>query len=220
VPADQLQPDTHVNAQTVTNTSRQLDHAAEEFVASAAIVNSPLSVVIDTSTSSPSPASSKNQHFPHSSLSSPLSSPESTPAQSPTSDTFTSSCVADECQPTALHPSRASTRVEPDAVRASRTSERLRSCPKLAYASPALRIGSARSSRRCQSARSKATAESSKSRPEPPTSCSCSYKVAPNFLSVVERKKETNTAEDLEIVMKYEAQQDLLCLKHLKMYAK
>ncbi|KAF1952747.1 hypothetical protein CC80DRAFT_571449 [Byssothecium circinans] len=70
---------------------------------------------------------------------SPLSSPGNTPAQSPTSDTFTSSCVPNECQPTVMYPSQASaettTIVEPDAVRASGTSERLRSCPKLSYAS-------------------------------------------------------------------------------------
>jgi hypothetical protein len=36
----------------------------------------------------------------------------------------------------------------------------------------------------------------------------------------VERKEKTNATEDLEIVMKYEAQQELLCLKHLQMYAK
>jgi hypothetical protein len=36
----------------------------------------------------------------------------------------------------------------------------------------------------------------------------------------MERKQKTNTTEDLEMLMKYEAQQELLCLKHLKMYAK
>ena len=118
-------------------------------------------------------------------------------------------------------PAEITARVELEAVGASaRTSNRLRSCPKLSYASPSLRMGSTRPSTRCQSARPKATVESSKSGPEPTTSCSCSDKVAPNFLSVVERKQETNTTEDLEVVMKYEAQQELLCLKHLKMYAK
>lgn len=208
--AGQLQPAAHANAQS-----------AKGCAASAAIVTSPLSVVIDTSLSSPSPTSSETQKSAHSSFSSPLSSLGSTPAHSPTSDTFASSCV-----PTVLsYPFQASAknnaRVEPDAVGASsRTSNRLRSCPKLSYTPTALRMGSTKSSTRCQSARPKTTTESSWSGPEPTTSCSCSDKVASNFLSVMERKQKTNTTEDLEMLMKYEAQQELLCLKHLKMYAK
>jgi hypothetical protein len=213
--ADQLRPAAHPDAEI-----------AEVCTASAAIVASPLSVVIDTSASSPSLASPETQNSAHSSSTSPLSSLRNTPAHSPTSNTFASSCVLDECPSTALSRTPQASagtiaRLEPVAVGAtSRTSNRLRSCPKLSYASPSLRRGSFRPSTRCQSARLNKTAGSSKSGCEPTTSCSCSDKVAPNFLSVVEREPKTNTTEDLEIVMKYEAQQELLCLKHLKMYAK
>jgi hypothetical protein len=213
--ADQLQPAVNPNAQS-----------AEVGTASAAIATSPLSVVIDTSASSPSPASPETQNSAHSSSTYPLSSLGNTPAHSPISDTSISSCVLDECQSTALsHTSEASAetiaRLEPDAVGASScTSNGLRSCPKLSYASPDLRTDSIRPSTRYQSTRPNKTAETSKPGCEPTTSCSYSDKVAPHFLSVVERKEKTNATEDLEIVMKYEAQQELLCLKHLQMYAK
>ena len=84
--AGQLQLAAHANTQS-----------AEGCAASSAIATSPLSVVIDTSMSSPSPAYSETQNSAYRSFTSPLSSLGNTPAHSPTSDTFASSCVPNDC---------------------------------------------------------------------------------------------------------------------------
>ena len=222
VPAEvacRLQPATHLNAQSAIDQSQPSDQAAEDARASATITISPLSVVVDGSVSSPTSASPETRIPSNSASSSPLSSPGSTPTTSPDPGISSSSRALRETASMAHLPSSADTATMSgsNAVNGPLWTSNRRSRPTQSYALPASRTRGTKRSTRDHSARCKKAAELPG--PELAASCSCSDKIASNFLETIERKQQTNFAENVEIAATYGAEQESLCLEHLRKYA-
>jgi hypothetical protein len=219
--ACQLQPATHANTQSTVDKSQPLNQAAEGARASVSTTCDPIAASIDGLVSSPTSAFPKTHTVSNSASSSPLSSPGTTPATSPDPEFCDSSPVSEEDASMAHLPPLAKTATTSNFNAASaslRTSDRLRSCPTQSYTYSDSQTRKTNTSTRTHPVRSRKAAGLLE--PKSSTGCSCPDKVASKFLSAIDRKPQANTIEEIEIATRYGAEQESLCLEHLRKYAR
>jgi hypothetical protein len=219
--ACQLQPATHANTQSTVDKPQPLKQAAEDTRASVSITCDPITAKIDGLLSSPTSTFPNTHTISNSASSSLLSSARSTPATSPDPE-FCGSSRASEEDGSMAHlppPAKTATTSNSNVASASlRTSNRLRSCPTQSYTLSNLQTKKTNTSTRTRPVRSRKAAGLLE--PKSSTGCSCPDKVAPKFLSAIDRKPQANTVEEIEIATRYGAEQESLCLEHLRKYAR
>ena len=216
--ASQLQPGTHTTIQS-TDKLQPLDKAAEDARAPAAVSSYPVGANIDGLVS-PTSAFPNTHTIGNSAFGSPLSSPGTTPATSPDPEFCGSSAASEEDASIAHLPPSAKTVATSNYNAASaplRTSDKLRSCPTQSYTLSNPQTRKTNTSTRTHPVRSRKAAGLLE--PKPSTGCSCLDKVDSEFLSVIDRKPQANTVEEIEIATRYRAEQELLCDEHTRKYA-
>jgi hypothetical protein len=218
VVATQPQPDITAGVQCATTRTQSSNRLVSDSSASTAATSPPTTDVVNSSTSPPSPVLLDDQTSNRSASSSPLSSLRTTPTTNPSTPANTpKACESTPMSPSPTTPPGAAAVPDVDTVRIpQRTSNRLYSLPIQSYIISTPYIGRAKSSTRKPSTQKGVQNSDS----EGNHSCTCSGIVSSTFLSTIERNLQFSTAEDVEVAVKYGAEQDALCVKHLKMYAR